>query len=173
MQRDRPGFSPGYGISPSPDGLLDWSWAASRLAEARNYWVTTTRADGWPHAAPVWGVWHDDTLVFSTDPRSVKGRNLAARPEVVVHLESGDDVVICEGQVERLHERSELVAVNEVYTAKYGTGVDPDNPDHGVYRLRPSVVFAWREQDFPVSATRFRGRPTPAPASPASRAASS
>jgi hypothetical protein len=32
---------PGYGIAGADEGsgLLDWSWAAQRLTEARNYWV--------------------------------------------------------------------------------------------------------------------------------------
>lgn len=155
MRAERPGFTPGYGIAQDTDGLLDWSWAEERLMASRNYWVTTTRADGRPHAAPVWGYWHDGALVFSTDPSSVKGHALAARPDVVIHLESGDDVVICEGRVERVPQ-SDLATVNELYSAKYDVGVDPDNPNHGVYRLRPAVVLAWREQDFPTSATRFR-----------------
>ena len=165
VRRERPGFTPGYGISTSDDGLLDWTWATSRLVESRNYWVTSTRADGRPHAAPVWGIWHEDALVFSTDPRSAKGRHLVARPDVVVHLESGDEVVICEGRVELLTDRADLAAVNAVYTAKYGTGIDPDNPDHGVYRLHPMVAFAWREHDFPTSATRFTSRRADGPAS--------
>jgi pyridoxine/pyridoxamine 5'-phosphate oxidase len=156
MRAQRPGFTPGYGIASSDDGLLPWSWVEERLTAARNYWVTTTRADGRPHAAPVWGVWYDGAIVFSTDPASVKGASLAVRPDIVIHLESGDDVVICEGRVERLTDRAELEALNTVYRAKFGTGIDPDNPDHGVYRLAPSVVFAWREADFPTSATRFR-----------------
>jgi len=173
MHGERPGFTPGYGIATDDEGLLEWSWSTSRLVDARNYWVTTTRPDGRPHATPVWGIWHDDAIVFSTDPRSMKGRHLAARPDVVVHLESGDEVVICEGRVERLTDRDELATVNEVYTAKYGTGIDPDNPDHGVYRLRPTTAFAWREHDFPTSATRFTSRRSDESASPSSGAASS
>ena len=40
---------PEYGIEPSPDGMLPWSWAAERLARSRNYWVATTRPNGRPH----------------------------------------------------------------------------------------------------------------------------
>ncbi|MEI6136703.1 MAG: pyridoxamine 5'-phosphate oxidase family protein [Chloroflexota bacterium] len=34
--------------------------ALARLRTAMNYWIATTRPDGRPHAAPVWGVWLDD-----------------------------------------------------------------------------------------------------------------
>src|SRR3712207_802185 len=91
---------PGYGIHPAADGLLDWSQVTAQLEQARNYWVATTRPDGRPHAAPVWGVWLDGAFYFGTGRTSVKGRNLAANPALTVHLESGDDAVILEGVAE-------------------------------------------------------------------------
>jgi PPOX class probable F420-dependent enzyme len=156
MRAERPGFTPGYGIASDEIGLLDWTWAEQRLVAARNYWVTTTRDDGRPHAAPVWGLWHDGTVVFSTDPHSVKGHNLAARPDVVVHLESGDEAVVIEGRAMRVTDSSELRALVAAYVEKYGPSLHPDNPDHAVYRVQPDRVLAWREKDFPTSATRFR-----------------
>src|SRR4051794_21455434 len=63
---ERPGFTPGYGISTDSAGLLDWGWAEERLTRSRNYWVCTMREDGRPHAAPVWGIWLDDAVLFSS-----------------------------------------------------------------------------------------------------------
>jgi pyridoxine/pyridoxamine 5'-phosphate oxidase len=82
--------------------MLEWTWATERLAAARNYWIVTSSVDGGPHAAPVWGLWIDDAVVFSTSPESRKGRDLAHDPRVVVHLESGNEVVIVEGEVETI-----------------------------------------------------------------------
>jgi len=96
---DRPSIVEGYGIADDGEGMLPFSWVEDQLAAAHNYWVCSTRADGRPHAMPVWGLWVDGAVWFSTDPASLKARNLAARPEVVVHLESGDDVVVVEGVV--------------------------------------------------------------------------
>jgi hypothetical protein len=93
---ERPGLDPAYGISAEEEGLLPWSWVRDQTERSRNYWVCTTRPDGRPHAMPVWGVWIDDTLWFSTGDGSVKARNLAADPRVAVHLESGDECVIGE-----------------------------------------------------------------------------
>lgn len=39
--------------------------------------VSTVRADGSPHVAPVWFVLDGDDLVFNTGEETVKGRNLA------------------------------------------------------------------------------------------------
>src|SRR4051812_9693775 len=97
---ERPGLVAGNGIDQPAEGLLPWSFVDERRATAHNYWVVTSSAAGRPHAAPVWGLWLDGRFYFSTDPASRKGRNLAANPALVVHLESGDDAVILEGTAE-------------------------------------------------------------------------
>src|SRR5437016_4155658 len=153
----RPSFTPGYGIDPAKtEGLLPWSFVAERMAGSRNYWVASSRPDGRPHVAPVWGLWLDDAFYFSTDPESVKGRNLTAKPEVVIHLESGDEVVILEGTAERVVEQAELTRFAETYDAKYGFKPDPTKPDQGVYRLNLRTAFAWTEKDFLTNTTRWQ-----------------
>jgi Pyridoxamine 5'-phosphate oxidase len=145
----RPTFAPSYGISEKPEGLLPWSWAAERLASARNYWIVTASPDAGPHAAPVWGLWLGDAFLFGTSPTSRKGRNLAHDPRVTVHLESGDEVVILEGEVVSFRLNDELA---DTYKEKYAFRPDPAD---GWNRVEPKRVFAWREEDFPQSATRF------------------
>jgi len=150
VRSGRPSFAPGYGIATDEEGLLPWAWAEERLVAARNYWIGTAGPSG-PHAAPVWGLWRDARFLFSTAPDSRKGRNLARDPRVVVHLESGDEVVILEGSVEPL-ERDGFEAIADAYESKYA--YRPQSPD-GWLALRPRRAFAWRERDFPRSATRF------------------
>src|SRR3712207_2502017 len=149
---DRPDME-GYGITTDREGMLAWSWASEQLAAARNYWVSTTRPDGRPHAAPVWGVWLDETFYFGTGSTSRKGRNLARNPAVVVHLESGDESVILEGVAEPVTDPSLLQRYADAYEAKYQFRPDTSNPE-GTFRLRARVAFGWRERDFPTSATR-------------------
>jgi hypothetical protein len=139
-----------YGISTKQDGMLEWDWVDAQMAKSRNYWIGSTKADGRPHVAPVWGVWVDGTLYFSSDPDSQKARNLRANPEVVVHLESGDDTVIIEGTAAL---GTPGKSVSDAYSAKYGPGIVDENTKY--YALKPRKVLAWREQDFPNSATRW------------------
>ncbi|MDX6285560.1 MAG: hypothetical protein QOG53_1045 [Frankiales bacterium] len=146
----------GYGISTDDVGQLDWSWAEEQLVAARNYWVCTSSRDSRPHVAPVWGLWLDGAFFFSSDPTSRKGRNIAAGSTVVMHLESGNDVVVIEGAAEPPPDSEWLARAAAAYQKKYDTPIDPDNPGHGMYVVRPTKVLAWREQDFPTSATRFR-----------------
>jgi pyridoxine/pyridoxamine 5'-phosphate oxidase len=131
--------------------MLDWEWASEQLASARNYWIVTSRTDGMPHAAPVWGLWLDSAVVFSTSRDSRKGLNLTQDPRAVVHLESGDDVVILEGEVEEIALDERLA---DEYEEKYA--YRPGSEEGGFWlRLRPRVGYAWQESNYPRAATRF------------------
>jgi flavin reductase (DIM6/NTAB) family NADH-FMN oxidoreductase RutF len=151
--RRRPGFRQLYGIRDESEGMLDWAWAVERLAASRNYWIVTADEDGRPRALPVWGVWFDDAVLFGTAGRSRKARNLDRDPRVVVHLESGDEVVILEGEVETIEVTEEIA---DEFQSKYDW-----RPELGLedstrwYELRPQRAQAWLEQDYPRSATRF------------------
>lgn len=46
--------------------------------------LATRRADGRPHAAPVWYGLDGDTIVFTTGADTVKGRNLTRDPRVAL-----------------------------------------------------------------------------------------
>ncbi len=153
-----------YMIGATADGPLAWDHVEERLEGSRNYWIVTTRRDSRPHAAPVWGVWVEGSLYFGTSRGSVKGRNLARRPDLVVHLESGDDVVILEGAVEEVSDRASFDAIDAAYRAKYGMGVDQAGDDgtgdDGAvwYVVRIEAAHAWLESDFLETANRWRFR---------------
>jgi hypothetical protein len=135
---------------------MPWSFVLDRLRRARNYWVSTVRPDGRPHAAPIWGVLVEDDLYLETDPGTRKARNLSRRPAVSVHPELVDEVVIVEGLARPFRPDSRLaVEVAAAFAAKYpGYRPEPDSWDRGgLYHVDPSVVFAWR--DMPT-ATRWR-----------------
>lgn len=163
VEYSRPNM-PGYGVHSSGEGMLAWDHVDERMAEARNYWVATTRPDGRPHCAPVWGAWADEVFYFGTGPNSRKTRNLSENPNVVIHLESGDDVVILEGIAEEVGALDQLLftRIADAYAAKYvlpetGEEFRPSGAD-GMYAVRPRVVFAWLERDFPRTATRWTFR---------------
>jgi len=149
---------PGYGILP-PDGgrgLLPWSWAAERIAKSHNYWIATTRPDGWPHVMPVWGVWLGDAFYFSTGRTTQKARNLAANPRCVMCTECADEAIILEGVVERVDDPSLYARIADAYEAKYDWRLEQATSP--AYAVRPGVAFAFIEnaEDFAGSATRWR-----------------
>ncbi|MEW1612556.1 MULTISPECIES: PPOX class F420-dependent oxidoreductase [unclassified Streptomyces] len=56
--------------------MTDEEWRAFLSEGTRTAKVSTVRADGSPHIAPVWFLLDGDSLVFNTGRKSVKGRNL-------------------------------------------------------------------------------------------------
>jgi PPOX class probable F420-dependent enzyme len=152
---------PGYGIL-GPDegsGLLPWSWAAERLTRARNYWLSTVRPDGAPHAMPVWGMWDDSALWFTTGARSRKARNLRADPRCVVTTEDANDPVIIEGTARIVTDRASMRRVLDLMNEKYGTDIEMSflDPDlNATIAVRPRQVMSMRHGDFTGSPTRWR-----------------
>jgi hypothetical protein len=106
-------------------------------------------------------VWLDGALYFEGSPLTRRARNLAANAAAVVHLESGDEVVILEGEARDAAkpERELAERLAAAFTAKYAATHDyrptPEQWDRGgLWVLRPRVAFGWSE--FPRSTTRWR-----------------
>jgi nitroimidazol reductase NimA-like FMN-containing flavoprotein (pyridoxamine 5'-phosphate oxidase superfamily) len=132
---ERPTMPGGY-LAPK---LLAWPWAEQRLVRSRNYWVATATAAGAPHARPVWGVWLGERFYFSSGSRI--RTHVEARPEVSVHLESGDECVIVEGTAASLVAPDRVALVTAAYNEKYHWNLEP-RPDE-FFEVRPRVVFGW------------------------------
>ena len=150
-----PDVPPLYGLKTRKQ-YLPFRHAEERLAKARNYWICTTRPDGRPHSIPVWGFWIGGALYFGTARSSRKARNLAANPAASIHLESGDDVIILEGTAVEvdLADKATLEKLDAASRAKYKMPLMVV-PESVFYSIRPRVVLAWTEKDFPNNATRW------------------
>ncbi|SDJ41600.1 PPOX class F420-dependent oxidoreductase [Streptomyces indicus] len=57
--------------------MTEEQWRAFVSEGTRTGKLSTVRADGSPHIAPIWFVLDGDDLVFNTGKETVKGRNLA------------------------------------------------------------------------------------------------
>lgn len=145
-----------YEVPAGRRGLLPWDWARRRLLRAHNYWVSTTNADGSPHAMPVWGLWIGGRFLFSTARRGRKARNVARDARVVVHLEGGDQTVIVEGRAREVTDAGVLEQYAAAYHRKYRYRPEPGDRAQVTYGVTARKVLAWRERDFPDSATRWR-----------------
>lgn len=157
---ERPWMPEGYGIPEGEANTLPWSFVEEQLAAALNYWIVTVRPDGRPHAMPVWGAWLNGKLYIEGSPDTRRHRNLGANPHVVAHLESGNQVVILEGEAYAAGkpEPDLGASLSKAYTAKYkeqGYAPGPDAWDNGgLYAIHPRKVFAWTT--FPQDTTRWR-----------------
>jgi len=144
---------------------MTWPEVAARLAGARTYWLGTVTPSGAPHAAPVWGTVHDGTLYLYSERRTAKARNLAANPRVVVHLGSGEDVLIVHGTVADLGAPADNPGMVTALSAKYTSPEDQpflpaSYPDFDVvWAVRPRSALAWRLVDYDRSQRRWTAAP--------------
>lgn len=159
---DRPVFPEGYGVPENDEGQLPWSHVEERLNAATEFWLATTRPDGRPHVVPRWGVWLDGAFYYDGSPETRHARNIVRNPNTVLHLESGTDVVILEGEARPSEpvsgELGERIAAEfkRKYAAKgYEPGADSwSGPGAGgLCVFRPRKAMAW--SSFPADATRF------------------
>jgi pyridoxine/pyridoxamine 5'-phosphate oxidase len=160
MKADRP-YMPGYGVLPETEGsgLLDWAEAERRLTVSHDYWCATVRPDGAPHVMPVWGVWLDGRLWFSSGLGSRKARNLAADPRCALTTDDTQNPVVVEGLAVRVVDLDRIAAFVVAVNAKYDAGMttaflDPDV--NGSYAVAPERAFALSHDDFTGSPTRWR-----------------
>lgn len=145
---------------------IAWSDVAARLKSPRSYWLATCDAGGSPHVSPVWGAVVAETLHLFSERRTVKARIVAANPQVAIHLESAEDVVIVRGVLEDLGAPDQhpdvLTALEAKYDAPEDVGYLPTaDPDFDVlWRLRPRVALLWRLDAYDTSQERWRAEPT-------------
>jgi PPOX class probable F420-dependent enzyme len=134
---------------------LPWSWATERLTKAHTYWIATTRPDGRPHVMPVWGVWLDNQVYFSTGAQSRKARNLAANPHCVVSIELAGEAMSVEGVAKRVDDPAMVQRFAEVYGPKYEW--DMTGFAEPLYAVRPMVAFGFiaGTGEFTSTATRW------------------
>jgi hypothetical protein len=158
---DRPVFPAGYGLPTTSEGLLPWAEVETRLVASVSYWLATVRPDGRPHVVPRWGVWLEGRFWYDGSPSTLHARNLEANPACSLHLESGTEAVIVEGESRATSAPAQgLGARLAAGFAKYhDLGYSPAadswaaEDGGGLRVLTPSRALAWFS--FPTDATRF------------------
>lgn len=119
-------------------------------------WLVTVRADGRPHAVPVWFLWRDSRALVLSEPDTVKVRNLRHSPQALLHLHAdstGNGVVVLVGSA-TISDRSTtqwLAEIREPCTAKYaqamvefGMGLDAIAEQFcAVIEFTPISITAW------------------------------
>jgi hypothetical protein len=150
---ERP-YMPHYGVPESTKGTLSWKWALDRLTKSHNYYLATSSAAG-PHVMPIWGIWVENTFVFSTGRESRKARNLAKNANCVVCTEKLSEAVILEGAAKEITDPAEQKRLDAPYFKKYkGWHLDPKLGP--IFRVTPNKIFGLNEAGSMQSATRWR-----------------
>ena len=128
-------------------GNIPWSNVDRRLASMREIWIATASPRGRPDAVPVWFWWDGRVAYFTCKAGTVKPRNIAHEPNVVLHNGDGTDPIIVKGRAERVTDPAELEQVAAAYREKYvdpGSGAQAELTDEDeAYRVTPRLVSAW------------------------------
>jgi len=147
-----------FGQARDTDAPVPWSEVEARLRTAITIWIVAGGA-----ARPLWAVWLDDALWFSTGSARL-WQAMAASPAMSAHLEDGHDVVVVEGTHRRVDDDvAALQPFCDAYNEKYSWDIAPMSIPGPVVVLEPRVVLAWKTghyldaktDDFPLASSRF------------------
>ncbi len=141
---------PEYGITEGEEGLLNWKTVDKWLSEEKNYWVSTTKPNSKPHSRPVWGIWLENFLYFGGGNKTKTYRNLLEIPNVSVHTQSGENVVIIEGYVEIVDDEDLNKVLGSAYELKYEIFHPPP-----FWKVIPQTVFCWDMSEYEKTPTKF------------------
>ena len=147
----------------SADDMAAWEDALAVMASARTCWLITTQPDGRPHVMPVWAVWIDGALCFSTDAESRKGKNLARDPRCAIAMEHNNFQLVVEGEARRLTDEAALQRFVDAYNPKYdwsltvrdGSVYDDSGSGGPVFALKPKQAIG-QTDDESFTPTRWR-----------------
>jgi PPOX class probable F420-dependent enzyme len=132
--------------------MTDEQRRAFLLAGTRTGILATVRADGRPHAAPVWFTLDGDDVIFTTAATTVKGRNLRRTGCALLVVDESSppfDFVTVEGRVDISEDHGELLRWATVLGGRY-MGADQAEafgarnavPGELLVRLRPEKIVA-------------------------------
>jgi PPOX class probable F420-dependent enzyme len=123
--------------------LERWRAIEARLGREATVWLATVRNDGRPHLVPVWFVWHNEHVYFTTAGTSQKYANLRYNQRVALSLSDPYSVVIIEGEAHATdRQTTEEVAEQFVHKYEWDFRLD-ESADWRLVQVRPGRVLAW------------------------------
>ncbi|MEU8585829.1 PPOX class F420-dependent oxidoreductase [Streptomyces sp. NPDC048664] len=91
--------------------MTEDQWRAFVSHGTRTGKLSTVRADGSPHVAPIWFLLDGDDVVFNTGKETVKGKNLARDGRVALCVDDDRppfDFVVLQGRAELSEDLTEV-----------------------------------------------------------------
>ena len=120
--------------------------------------IATTRADGRPHAVPVWFVLDGDDILISTAENTVKGKDIRRDPRVTVVADDAAPpyaFVKVDGVAEVIRDAEEIRRVGTEIGRRY-LG-DEGAAGFGEYASRPGGVIVRVRPEHTVAVDRIAG----------------
>lgn len=97
--------------------------------------IATTKADGSPHIAPIWFIYHKGKIYFETDKTTVKFKNIKNNNKVALCF-GGRKTYIIEGSVKWFSEKDVPVPFRKMLWDKYGDNMDNSYITQNTYILK-------------------------------------
>jgi len=130
--------------------------ALARLESEQVGWLVTSGRDGYPHAVPIWFLWHEGRALIFSEPKTAKVANIRADEKVALHLEAGVDgeqLTVLRG-LATLHDGAGpawVEKIGQAYTAKYDAWLQRLNLTTAtmldryttVIEVEPHKLLAW------------------------------
>lgn len=116
--------------------------ALAKLKSQKVIWFGSVRSDGRPHMAPIWFIWLAERIYVSTDPKSVKRKNIGGNPRVSLALEDGEHPVICEGTA-KVIAPPWADEIKAAFFKKYDWDLDKEPQYNEVIEVTPERWLIW------------------------------
>ncbi len=114
--------------------------------------IATAGADGRPHVAPVWFVLDGDTIVFTTEDTTGKGKHILRDARIAISVDDENPpfaFVIIEGTAEAIHNAPDLQHWTTVIARRYmgealaeAYGKRNAVPSEMLIRVTPTKIIA-------------------------------
>ena len=129
------------------------AWAREHLVADVVGWLTTSAPDGRLQTSPISFLWERETILFYSQPKTPKLRNIAAHPQVSFNLNSdefADHALIIEG-LAAVEPDCQPSDVHPGYAAKYHAPLAHWEMDEAqtardfsvAVRITPTRIRAW------------------------------
>jgi len=115
-----------------------------RFAESECSWLSTVRPDARAHAVPIWHVWHRGRVYVMAMTTSVKVRNIASNPNVVVTHPNPLEAIILEGTARLVEGMTDVLRPH--FERKYAWDIATDEEYDAVIEITPTRLLAWGEE---------------------------
>lgn len=113
----------------------------NKFAKADACWYSSVRPATRVHLAPIWHVWHAQSVYIVTRATSVRAKNLQFSNSVSLALPDPMNVLILEGIASSANEmRSD---VQPLFQTKYNWDIISDTSYQLVIRVTPTKLIAW------------------------------
>ena len=115
----------------------------ARLERESNVWVATASPAGVPHLIPLSLAWDGTCVLVATPTDSPTVRNAASSGSAKVALDSADEVVLIDGEVEVIDFGAANRSAIDAYVERVGWNPAEQGGDWSLLSIAPKTVRAW------------------------------